>query len=206
MNNSTPQPDIIVEALANIDIYLLDELLKKRINTSQKILDAGCGMGRNIMYLMKTGAVVHGVDVSKDDIEYLQKRGEEFGLKSSNFREEKIEDISFDDASFDYIICNAVLHFAEDETHFQQMLDALWRVLKPNGILFCRLASDIGIEEEVKKIEGRWFIMPDGSRRFLVNEKMLLAQTQRLGAILIEPLKTVYVHGQRCMTTWVMRK
>lgn len=86
------------------------------------------------------------------------------------------------------------------------MLDEMWRVLKPNGIFFSRLASTIGIEDRIKHKHGRWYLLPDGSERFLVDESMLVAATDRLGAKLIEPIKTVNVQNQRCMTTWCLRK
>jgi tellurite methyltransferase len=82
----------------------------------------------------------------------------------------------------------------------------MWRVLKPAGILFCRLASSIGMEDRVRRIVGRRFALPDGSERYLVDEAMLMDLTARLGGQLLDPLKTTVVQNQRCMTTWVVAK
>jgi hypothetical protein len=100
----------------------------------------------------------------------------------------------------------AVLHFARDTAHFDAMLQRMWRTLRPGGIFFCRLASSIGVEAHLVPLEGRWFALPDGTERFLVDESMLLERTRQLGADLLDPLKTTIVQGKRAMTTWVMRK
>jgi hypothetical protein len=104
------------------------------------------------------------------------------------------------------VISNTVLHFARDDAHFESMLYGAWRVLKPGGLFFCRLGSTIGMENQVKRIEGRRYWSPDGSERYLVDEALLVSLTQRLGATLADPLKTTVVQNQRSMTTWVMRK
>ena len=192
----------------NIDIYLFDQILKGRFTSTMRILDAGCGDGRNLVYFLSNAFQVYGVDRSSTSIERLQL---EFStvkprIPADNFRVEEIESISFDDAYFDGVICNAVLHFAEDEHHFDAMLKALWQVLKSGGVLFARLASSIGIEDCIQHVHGRRYRLPDTSTRFLVDEKMLLDYTDVLGATLIEPIKTVNVQNQRCMTTWVLRK
>jgi hypothetical protein len=80
----------------------------------------------------------------------------------------------------------------------------LWRVLRPGGMLFCRLGSTIGMEFE--RVGRRRFCMPDGQEWFLVDEAMLMGLTRTLGGELVDPLKTTVVQGQRCMTTWVVRK
>jgi len=104
----------------------------------------------------------------------------------------------------DVVICNSVLHFAKDEEHFRAMLSELWRVLKPGGILFCRLGSRIGMDFEW--VGNNIFVVGDGSRWFLVDEEMLLDLTEELNAVLVDPLKTTIVQDFRCMTTWVLRK
>jgi SAM-dependent methyltransferase len=127
-------------------------------------------------------------------------------LASTNFRCEPIEAMSFADACADVVISSAVLHFARDEEHFLAMLRGTWRTVRPGGLLFCRLASSIGLEHRIERIEGRRFHLPDGSDRFLVDEDLLLSLTADMGAELADPLKTTIVQGQRCMTTWVTRR
>jgi hypothetical protein len=84
------------------------------------------------------------------------------------------------------------------------MLSELWRVLRPRGLLFCRLASRIGMD--FPRLRANLFQMPDGQQWFLVDEDMLLDLTDELDAVLVDPLKTTIVQDHRCMTTWVLRK
>jgi hypothetical protein len=86
------------------------------------------------------------------------------------------------------------------------MVESLWRVLAPGGMLFIRLASNIGLEREVGAAAARRVQLPDGSDRFIVNEAMLLDWTDRLRGRLLDPIKTTNVQRQRCMTTWCVAK
>jgi hypothetical protein len=95
---------------------------------------------------------------------------------------------------------------ARGDQQFLSMLRGTWRVLKPGGLLFCRLASSIGMEHQMRRIDGRRHLLPDGSERYLVDAEMLGRLTEELGGRLMDPLKTTVVHNQRCMTTWVVRK
>jgi SAM-dependent methyltransferase len=110
----------------------------------------------------------------------------------------------FPDAFADVVLCNSVLHFARDEHHFRAMLAELWRALKPGGMLFCRLGSRIGMD--FQRIRGNIFLIPDGSKWFLVDQQMLLDLVEELNAVQVDPLKTTIVQDYRCMTTWVLRK
>jgi SAM-dependent methyltransferase len=187
-----------------IDIYLFDQLLKGRIPRGSRVLDAGCGSGRNLVYLLREGYEVFGVDADPGAIAAVRELAPY--LPATNFRVEPLDATSFDEASVDFVISSAVLHFARDDGEFQRMLLGSWRPLKPGGIFFCRLASTIGIENQVKRIEGRRFRLPDGSTRYLVDEELLVDMGARLGGELVDPLKTTVVQNQRSMTTWVMRK
>jgi SAM-dependent methyltransferase len=187
-----------------IDIYLFDQLLKGRLPRGSRLLDAGCGSGRNLVYLLREGYDVFGVDRDPDAVAAVRELAPH--LPATNFRVEPLEASTFDQSSFDFVISSAVLHFARDDGEFQAMLLGSWRPLKPGGIFFCRLASTIGIENQVKRIEGRRFRLPDGSTRYLVDEELLAEAGVRLGGELVDPLKTTVVQNQRSMTTWVMRK
>jgi 2-polyprenyl-3-methyl-5-hydroxy-6-metoxy-1,4-benzoquinol methylase len=202
-----PMPGLLTQ-LGQMDIYLIDQLQKGSFQEGMKILDAGCGEGRNLSWFLYNGFEVYACDTSIAALEKLREKALSLNpeLDGSNFRQEAIEKMSFAAASFDAVICNAVLHFAKDEKHFHEMLDSIWKVLKPGGLFFSRLASSIGIENRIQQLEGRHYLLPDGSRRFLVDETFLLRATHRLGAHFQEPIKTVNVQNQRCMTTWVLHK
>lgn len=196
------------EQFGHIDIYLFDQLLRGRLVPGMRILDAGCGLGRNLVYLLRTGYEVFGTDVDPESVQAVRQLAEALAprLPAANFRLEPIEAMSFPDAFADAVICSTVLHFARDDNHFGAMLDGTWRVLRPGGVFFSRLASSIGMEPRMRQVEGRRCLLPDGTERYLVDEALLLEHTRRLGATLLDPIKTTVVQDQRCMTTWVMRK
>lgn len=196
------------ELFGEIDIYLFDQLLKGRLTPAMRLLDAGCGGGRNLIYFLRSGYDVRGVDESRGSIAHVRELAATLApqLPSDNFRVEVVEQMSFDDASFDVVISSAVLHFARDEAHWHGMVDEMWRVLKPGGIFFARLASSIAIEEKIELIEGRRYHLPDGSDRFLVDEEMLRSKTASLGGEWLEPFKTVVVANMRSMSNWCLRK
>ncbi len=192
------------QQFGQIDIYLFDQLLRGRITPGMRVFDAGCGYGRNLVYLLREGYQVFGVDEDPRAIQVVRRLAT--SLPPENFRLEAIEAMSFADAFADVVISSAVLHFARDDAQFDAMLRGAWRVLKPGGLLFCRLASSIGIASQVKCIAGRRFRLPDGSERYLVDEALLVALTRDLSGRLEDPLKTTVVQNQRSMTTWVVRK
>jgi len=193
---------------AGIDIYLFDLLLKERIALPMKVLDAGCGGGRNLTYFFRAGFDVCGVDQSPEAITEVKSLATELApnIPLDNFRVEPVEALSFPDASFDVVVSSAVLHFARNEEHWLSMVREMWRVLKPGGVFFARLASTVCIEDQIEMIEDRRYHLPDGSVRFLVDEEMLLTTTQLLGGQWLEPFKTVVVHNLRSMSNWVLRK
>jgi tellurite methyltransferase len=201
-------PDELNATFGRIDIYIFDQLLRGRLTPGMRVLDAGCGSGRNAHYLLRAGADVHGVDIDEGSVEALRALADDLapGLSPHNFVQGHLDDLPFDDDSFDAVICSAVLHFARDEVHFEAMMDEMWRVLRSGGVFFARLASTIGIERRVQPIQGRWHALPDGTERFLVDEAYLDGEADRLAARLLDPLKTTNVHNLRAMTTWVLEK
>lgn len=198
----------IQATFGEVDIYVFDQLQKGRFDSARRVLDAGCGEGRNLYYLLKQGRECFGIDRTPAAIEDIRAMAAAIApnLPASNFVTGEIASMPWADASMDAVICSAVLHFARDEAHFDRMVHEMWRVLRPGGIFIARLASTIGIEGLVRVIEGRRARVPDGSERFVVDEAMLMDYTRRLGAALLDPIKTTVVQQQRAMTTWVLRK
>lgn len=198
----------LLDLLGPIDIYLVDQVLRDRIAPGMRILDAGSGGGRNLLYFLRSGYDVCAVDADPHAIDQVRRYAAVHAphLAESNFRVEAIQDLSFPRGSFDVVISSAVLHFARDPDEFRAILEASWGALRVGGLFFCRLASTIGMADRCRPIGHGRFVLPDGSTRFLVDEQKLLALTSQLGGELLDPLKTTVVQDQRCMTTWVLRR
>jgi SAM-dependent methyltransferase len=191
----------------DIDIYVFDQLLKGRIEKGDRVLDAGCGGGRNVFYLMREGFGVWGVDQSPDAIAEIRRQAAAVAPGTeARFSVQPVERTSFADGEFDVVICSSVLHFAHDESHWWAMVREVWRVLRPGGLLFTRIASSIGQGDRVKPLGNGRYLMEDGNERFLVDEGLLMRATMELGGKLLDPIKTTVVQNTRSMTTWVVRK
>jgi tellurite methyltransferase len=188
----------------NIDIYLFDQIQKGRFHHGQTVIDMGCGGGRNLVYFLQQGFEVYGIDVQPEAIAVVRELSQALSPSNplSNFQVALVEENPFGAQKFDLVICNAVLHFARDAAHFEQMLHAIWAAVAPSGFLFVRLASMIGIELQVLPLDDGRYLLPDGSERFLVDEEMLLRYQDALGMRQLEPIKTTVVQRLRSMTTW----
>jgi SAM-dependent methyltransferase len=166
------------------------------------VLDAGCGDGRNLIYLLQQGFDCFGVDSEPSAIEVMRRTASHIAphVPPTNFSVADLTQLPYPDGHMHVVVCSAVLHFANDEAHFNAMVDDMWRVLARGGLFFTRLASNIGLEHVGPA--GRQVRLPDGTDRFLVDEPMLVRLTTRLGGRLADPIKTTNVQGKRCMTTW----
>ncbi|MFI5119867.1 MAG: class I SAM-dependent methyltransferase [Thermoanaerobaculia bacterium] len=198
----------LASLLGSIDIYLFDQILRGRVPAGSAVFDAGCGPGRNLVYFLREGYDVRAVDPDAGAVRGVQALARALAprLEESNFRAEPVEANSFPDSSADFVISSAVLHFARDAAHFRAMLDGTWRLVRSGGILFCRLASTIGMEGRFAPLGNGRFRVPDGSERYLVDEETLMALAGELSGELLDPLKTTVVQARRCMTTWVMKR
>jgi SAM-dependent methyltransferase len=207
----TQPADRLREQFGEIDVYLFDQLLRGRIAEGMRVLDAGCGAGRNLVYLLRAGFDVWGVDESAEAIAHTRRLAARLAphlapeLVAERFRVEPVEAMSHGSASMDVVISSAVLHFARDEAHWLAMVHEMWRVLRPGGVLFARLATTVG-QDALRPLGGRRYVMPDGDTRYLVDHELLLEVTGRLGGALLDPVRSTVVHALRSMGTWVVRK
>lgn len=204
-----PEPSSELRStFGDIDIYLFDQILRGRFDHRRRLLDAGCGDGRNLVYFLPRAFACFGVDRDPVAVERVRSLAAELapGLPPHNFQTAELDHLPFADATMDAVIASAVLHFARDEAHCARMVEECWRVLAPDGLLFTRLASTIGLEHRLGAVAGQRVRLPDGTDRFVVDEPMLLRWTERLGGRLLDPIKTTNVQQERCMTTWCVLK
>ena len=191
----------------DIDIYLFDQLLRGRFDGRSRVLDAGCGGGRNLPFLLARGFAVFAIDEDPVAVSAVTRLAAQLapGLPPDNIRQGTLDALPWPDGGMEAVVCSAVLHFARDQAHFDRMLHEMWRVLAPGGLFFARLATSIGLESLLSETVGR-VRLPDGSTRFVVDEQYLLAKTRDLDATLLDPIKTTKVGNLRSMTTWVTQK
>jgi len=203
---TSPSHRSVQEQFGQIDIYVFDQILRGNIAPGMRILDAGCGYGRNLVHLLREGCEIFALDADSEGVGHVRQLAAMLAptLPPENFRTGAIERMPFPDSFADVVICNSVLHFARSDEHFREMLAELWRVLRPGGMLFTRLGSRIGMS--FPRIRGNIYSIGDGSEWFLVDEAMLMSLTNELDAVQVDPLKTTIVQDYRCMTTWVLRK
>ena len=94
--NSQSLPD----SFGSIDIYLFDQLLKGRLRPDMRLLDAGCGSGRNLNWFLRNHFDVCAMDQSAAAIEQTKLLAASLApnLSANNFRVGPVEQISFADA------------------------------------------------------------------------------------------------------------
>lgn len=181
----------------NLELYLLDQILKKRFHPEMSVLDAGCGEGRNITYFLKAGFKVYAIDRDPAAIRGLQFIAASLrpDLSRDHFKVADLKNLPYLDRYFDLIICCGVLHDAENEDQFFAMFDELVRCSAPGGILFISMNSDIGLEEQQ---------VSHSSGRYLLTRELFNKLKTRYSLRFIEPLKTVIVEDSRCLSILVL--
>jgi SAM-dependent methyltransferase len=190
----------------NLELYLLDQILKKRFHPGMNILDAGSGEGRNITYFLRAGFKVYAIDKDPAAIRGLQFVAASLrpDLSREHFQVADLTHLPYPDRYFDLIICCGVLHHAENEDQFYAMFDELVRCSTAQGILFVNMSSKIGAEEQLLSQGSGRYLFPDGTLHFLLTSKLVEELKARYTLQFIEPLKTVNTGGIRCSSILVL--
>lgn len=190
-----------IKDIEGVDIYIIDQILKGRISPASRILDAGCGTGRNIRPFLENGFDFIAIDPDEEKIRTLKDVHRSY---SDNFLTKNIEDFE-DESGFDLIICSAVLHFAQNDEHFNTMFEKLVKLLQPEGILFIRMTSNMGMNSTKYNTTGN-FELPDGTTRYLITRERIDDLQNENSLSLLDPVKSTLVEDLRSMTTIVFQK
>ncbi len=205
---STGNVSQLNQYVGNIDIYLLDQILKGRFNNEMKVLDAGSGEGRNLIWFMQQGYEIHAIDQNDGALQMLK-----YQMRSLN-RHDLVDntyimdlaEMLFPDAAFQLVVCSAVLHFANNEEHFKAMLQELTRVTAGGGYLFIRTATARGLPPTSFQAIGHGrYHLADGTERFLITDAHI-STLLAMGWEAIEPIKSVLVEDYRSMLVAVLRR
>lgn len=191
----------INQIFGNMDLQLLDFLLKKKIqvNSGSQILDVGCGVGRNLIFFIQKNCHITGIDTNEKDISLLNHLNE--SAKSSYL----VSDIRnfHSDKKHDLIICSRVLHFAKNEKDFKEIWTNIYQLLQPDGQVYLAMDSVIDYHQ-AKELENGHFEFPDGKIRFALTKKIF--QQIKKGFIENEPLQTIIYHQKRAQSFVLLQK
>jgi 2-polyprenyl-3-methyl-5-hydroxy-6-metoxy-1,4-benzoquinol methylase len=189
-------------ALGNADLILVDQILKNRFHKQMRILDAGCGEGRNMVYFIKNDFRIYGIDANADAVKlaklYCRSLNNTFEVE--NIQNFTIEQNPFPDHFFDAIICLNVLHSAKNQNDFFLWFEQLIRMLHSGGFLLLSLQSQIGVSQNHQQDD------PNG-RNNMGNENFYLLSENVLQEILkldylktIENTKTILIDNKKSHT------
>jgi len=130
----------------------MENCLNKFINElpqRSNVIDIGCGVGRDVKYLIEQGINTIGIDLSVEMLNEAKKI-----VPLAKFYEMDMRNIEFSENSFNGIwACASVLHMPK--FFISHILDEFYRILKKGGILF--LSMQEGDVEEFHEPEGRFF-------------------------------------------------
>jgi ubiquinone/menaquinone biosynthesis C-methylase UbiE len=122
-------------------LVLFSELL--RFDNKLKVLDAGCGIGRNSVYLAKKGCEVHAADFSFVALKRLEHLADESGVANRiiTYQTAFEENFPFEHDVFDLVLDSYVFCHFVDENLKEYYLNELYRVTKPGGFVFSSVFS-----------------------------------------------------------------
>lgn len=115
------------------DVSIVVQLLRERGATT--ILDLGCGTGRHVVYLARSGFSVFGLDNSPEGIRVTRQWLEEEGLDADLRLQSMTERLPYEDGFFDAVISVQVIHHADIAT-IRKVVQEIMRVLRSGGFLF----------------------------------------------------------------------
>lgn len=137
--------------------------VKKFINQipeNSVILDAGCGNGKNMIYLQNKGLSVKGIDFSEKLLQICKD-------KNLDVEEADIRSLPYEDNSFDYVISIAVIHHLSTEKDRYQAINEMLRVCKPNGkILISTWAVEQPDKSRFKFVLGPNYVKWENTFRY----------------------------------------
>ena len=149
----------------------------------KRVLDLGCGAGRNLVYLSKKGFDMYGTDYAPEGLkiikEKLKKEKTSCRLKLGNI----FNKLPYENDFFDAIISVQVLQHGK-VNEIKKAIKEIKRVLKPEGLIFITLSGRISkgkvrdyLIKTAKKIAPRTYVPTkgneDGLTHFIYNKKLI---------------------------------
>ncbi|MEF8783275.1 MAG: methyltransferase domain-containing protein [Haloarculaceae archaeon] len=146
-------PDAAIDSFAGVGYYFDLAALE----SGEAVLDLGSGSGMDAfvagLHVTETGAVT-GIDMTTEQVKKANNLAADTGFHNLTFREGYIEDLPFEDASFDAVISNGVINLSAEKG---KVFEEANRVLKPGGRLaLSDIISEQQMPESIKSDADLW--------------------------------------------------
>jgi len=114
--------------------------LFKSFPKESKILDLGCGSGRNLVFLAKKGFQMYGLDNAEKGLKTIKTKLKKEKLNASFENQSFFQTLPYQDNFFDILISiQAIQHGSESE--IKKAIKEIYRTLKPSGKIFITLCG-----------------------------------------------------------------
>jgi len=163
------------------DISKVSDFFKKQ--KVKKVLDLGCGAGRNLIYLLEKGFDVYGIDYAPEGLRIIKSRLKKEKRKCSLKLSNVFNNLPYENNFFDAMISVQVLQHGKINK-IKSAIKEIERVLKPGGLLFITLSGRISMGKvrpylikTAKKIAPRTYVPTKGNEagltHFIYNKKII---------------------------------
>ncbi len=178
-----------------------------------KILDLGCGSGRN--FFKAEGLEWYGTDFSENQIEQAKEKAGELGINDANLKVADCCSLPFGNNFFDCIICISVVHCIEGQENRKKAIEEMFRVLKPNSEAMISVWNKGENIKKGKKEEMRGFLVGGASYKryyYFYTEEEFVSALKNAGFSTVNVLRSDYkskdprVHHIRHNIAVVVRK
>ncbi|MEH6932657.1 MULTISPECIES: class I SAM-dependent methyltransferase [Bacillus] len=104
---------------------------EKKLLNSGKVLELGCGPGRNAIYFAENGCLVDAVDLSKESIHWATERAKEKNV-NVNFIHDNIFDLQIEEGTYDIVYDSGCFHHIAPHRRMSY-INLVKKALKPGG-------------------------------------------------------------------------
>ena len=189
------------QEIGNADLLLIDQILRGKFQPGNRILDAGCGEGRNMVYFIRNGYPVYGIDRDPESVVMARLMASSINRSYTieNIIQSSIEENPFPEGFFDLVICINVLHHARNTDHFNHMIGAMARILKKEGMMYLVMESRIRPEWQEKAYEADGKDQKNTEKKFYLTAELLetitsgkrLERTGKIRSYLVEDMVSI---------------